>query len=103
MRGVITDEVADLVQDHLALMNWGEARFVDDEVLGIGLDQQAVRASHRQVQTQDLEGPLAKPAKSLAQNGDGELLPLRQFKRLDTLFATFLEVAVTTAACCLPA
>jgi hypothetical protein len=43
--GVITDEVADLVQDDLALMNWGEARFVDDEVLGIGLAQQAVRAS----------------------------------------------------------
>jgi hypothetical protein len=47
---VITDEVADLVQDDLALMNWGEARFVDDEVLGIGLDQQAVRASQWQVQ-----------------------------------------------------
>jgi hypothetical protein len=48
--GVITDEVADLVQDDLALMNGGEARFVDDEVLGVGLDQQAVRASQRQVQ-----------------------------------------------------
>jgi hypothetical protein len=101
--GVITDEVADLVQDDLALMNGGEARFVDDEVLGIGLDQQAVRASQWQVQAEDLEGPLAKPAESLAQNEDGDFLPLRQAKKADALFATLLEVAVMLAFFRLPA
>jgi hypothetical protein len=103
LRGVIADEMADFVQGHLALMNWGEARFVDDEVLSVGLDQQAVRASQWQVQAQDLEGPLAKSAESLAQTGDGELLSLGQFKRADALFATLLEVAVTLAVCRLPA
>jgi hypothetical protein len=46
---------------------------------------------------------LTKLAESLAQNGDGELLPLRQFQRADALFATLLEVAVMMAVCRLPA
>ncbi|MFK0279896.1 hypothetical protein ACIQVL_05390 [Streptomyces sp. NPDC090499] len=53
------EEVADLVEDDLALVHGGQARLVDDEVLGFTLDQQPVRASVRQFQGQNLELPAA--------------------------------------------
>ncbi|MER6011501.1 hypothetical protein [Streptomyces bluensis] len=49
--------MADLVEHDLVLVHRGEACFVDDEVLGFCLNQQAVRASVRQLKGQDLERP----------------------------------------------
>jgi hypothetical protein len=71
--GVVTDEVADLVQHNLLLVDGGQACLVDDEVLALGLDEQAVRASGWQSRSRDVEGATAQLTEPFAQDSGGEL------------------------------
>jgi hypothetical protein len=92
--GVTAEEVADLVQHDLLLMDRGQARLVDDEVLALRLDQQTVGASERQGRSHDLERTTTQPTEPLTQSGYGELLLVGQAESADTLRAPLSEVAV---------
>ncbi|EXU85128.1 hypothetical protein P354_13945 [Streptomyces noursei PD-1] len=85
------------VEEDLLLMHGGESFFVDDEVLGLGLDKEAVGAADGQGRGHYFQGPATELTQAFAEAVDGQVT-LRKGERTDPLFASPSEAVINSLA-----